>query len=219
MKAEYICHMGDDKFIANVARVSFDKWGDGDFITREMLEKGSDEALLQYLSKKDHWTPYAHPHVSLRVSAPIPIRTQCFKHKVGFVENEISRRYVSYSPDVFTPESFRSAPEGSIKQGSGEDHDRSGAFINEYNRICADLVSAYEEMIADGVCPEQARFILPQGVETQWIWTGSLYAYARFYRQRTDSHSQKEIQDLARMIGEIIEPLFPVAWRELTRNV
>jgi thymidylate synthase (FAD) len=73
-------------------------------------------------------------------------------------------------------------------------------------------------MIFDGVCPEQARFILPQGCMVNWIWTGSLAAYARFYRQRTDPHAQKEVQQLARLIGDQIEPLFPVSWRALTNG-
>jgi thymidylate synthase (FAD) len=73
-------------------------------------------------------------------------------------------------------------------------------------------------MIADGVCPEQARFVLPQGCEVQWIWTGNLYAFANFYLKRTDPHAQKEIQDLARMVGDIIEPLFPVSWKALTNG-
>ena len=74
----------------------------------------------------------------------------------------------------------------------------------------------YEAMIEDGVAPEQARFVLPQGVEVSWYWTGSLAAFARVYNQRTDSHAQGEIQDLAREMGALIKPLFPVSWAALT---
>lgn len=76
----------------------------------------------------------------------------------------------------------------------------------------------YEHMIADGICPEQARFILPQGCEVNWVWTGSLYAFANAYNQRSDSHAQKEVQDLFAQVDSIIDPLFPVAWRALTRG-
>ena len=74
-------------------------------------------------------------------------------------------------------------------------------------------------MIVDGICPEQARFVLPQGVEVNWVLTGSLYAFANLYNQRSDSHAQKEIQDVARMIDDIISPLYPVSWRALTKGV
>ena len=58
---------------------------------------------------------------------------------------------------------------------------------------------------------------LSQGVEVNWIWTGNLYAFANFYLKRTDSHAQKEIQDLTKQVGNLIEPLFPVSWAALTR--
>ena len=73
-------------------------------------------------------------------------------------------------------------------------------------------------MIEQGVSPEQARFILPQGVMTEWVWTGSLLAFARFYKLRTGITAQKEIQELATMVGKIIEPLYPVSWQALTRQ-
>jgi len=78
------------------------------------------------------------------------------------------------------------------------------------------MIRIYLEGIDQGVCPEQMRFFLPQGVEANWVWTGSLYAYANFYNQRSDSHAQKEIQELASQVNEIIAPLYPVSWRALT---
>ena len=162
-----------------------------------------------------HWTPFAHTAITLRMQAPVPIRTQCFKHKQGFTENEESRRYVTKTPELFVPEFFREASEDK-KQGSGGRHPRGAYWVDAYDYITGRCLAIYEEMIEDGVCPELARFVLPQGVEVQWIWTGNLASYARFYNQRTDSHAQKEIQDLAKMVGEIIEPLFPVSWKALT---
>lgn len=72
-------------------------------------------------------------------------------------------------------------------------------------------------LIADDVAPEQARFVLPQGVIVNWIWTGSLAAYSRFYKQRTDPHAQREVQVIAEMVGAEIEKLFPVSWKALTK--
>lgn len=80
------------------------------------------------------------------------------------------------------------------------------------------MIEMYENMIADGICPEQARFGLPQGCEVNWVWTGSLYAFANFYNQRADSHAQKEIRDLAEEVNQIIAPLYPVSWAALTQG-
>lgn len=222
MRVEYIDHMGSDLSVVNAARVSFDKVSDWVYENDEWdgpLWKLSeaDAKLITYLAKHDHWTPFAHTSISLRMQAPVPIRTQCFKHKQGLVENEESRRYIRSRPVLFVPDNLRSAPTNGAKQGSSGVHPKSNHWLNQYEWVCKEAITLYERMIADGICPEQARFVLPQGVEVNWVWTGNLYAFANFYLKRTDPHAQKEIQKLALMVGEIIEPLFPISWKALTQ--
>lgn len=233
MKAEYVNHMGDDLEVVNAARVSFDKeseweedealgcinWPNCDVVGCHWSSyslKADDTKLIKYLAKHDHWTPFAHTAIKLRMQAPVPIRTQCFKHKQGLVENEESRRYISSTPKLFVPDEFRMAPTNGAKQGSSGTHAASNEWLGIYTVHAMRMIDLYERMIEEGVCPEQARFVLPQGCEVQWIWTGNLYAFANFYNKRTDAHAQKEIQDLARMVGDIIKPLFPVSWKALT---
>lgn len=215
MQAQYITHMGDDLMVANVARVSFDKEST-EFTTREMMEKGSDQGIIEFLARENHWTPFGHPQIQLRMKAPVPIRTQCFKSKIGFVENEESRRYIKTTPELYVPEEFRMKPEGSIKQGSAGVHPKNDMWRSFYLETCERAIDMYEAMIADGVAPEQARFILPQGCQVNWIWTGSLQAFARFVNLRKDPHAQKEVQELADQVSEIIKPLYPYSWAALT---
>jgi len=227
---ELVDYMGSDLTVANAARVSFDsesKWGRIDGHGHGELSE-RDGKLIRYLAKHNHWTPFAHPQITLRIKAPISIRTQCFKHKQGFVENEISRRYVDFTPEFYHPK-WRHRPDRNAKQGSGgwlECHDSggetSGGFATHplyrsYESIMKQSLSTYEELIASNVAPEQARFVLPQAMYTEWYWTGSLAAYARFYKQRIDEHAQWEIQQYAEAVDKIIEPLFPVSWAELTK--
>lgn len=208
MKVELLDFMGDDNAIVDAARVSFSK-------RASQFTQEQNERLIKYLARHNHEMPFAHTAIKVRVKAPISIRTQCFKHKVGFVENEVSRRYVTDKPEIFLP-TFRNAPTGNIKQGSGDIHDGNTEWQKVYQEYCKNAIDLYNKMIVHDIAPEQARFVLPQGVMTEWIWTGSLLAFARFYNLRSDSHAQKEIQELAKMIGDIIAPLFPVSWRALT---
>lgn len=221
MKAQYVDHMGSDLSVVNAARVSFDKTSDWDWIDDDLggypVLKDADARLIRYLARHNHWTPFAHTSVTLRMQAPVPIRTQCFKHKQGLVENEESRRYINSTPELYVPSVFRSKPEGSAKQGSAGDHPRSHEWRQQYRMAGEFAIRLYEDMIRDGVCPEQARFVLPQGCEVNWIWTGNVYAFANFYLKRTDPHAQQEIQRLAHEVGSIIEPLFPITWAALTR--
>nr|DAH75777.1 MAG TPA: Thymidylate synthase complementing protein [Caudoviricetes sp.] len=248
--AEYIDHMGDDKRVVDVARISFGPM-------KKVTTPEQDASLIRFLANgvtsKDkeqiinwiiegidphyiddpvetarqlyedirhqavHWTPFAHTAITLRMKAPIPIRTQCFKHKQGLVENEESRRYISATPEIFIPE-FRQKPEGSIKQGSDGIHEANDYWKRQYIAQTQHAVRLYEMMISDGVAPEQARFVLPQGVMVNWIWTGNLLAFANFFNKRSDSHAQQEIQDLAHAVAAIVEPLFPVSWAALTKS-
>ena len=173
------------------------------------------DILMEYKNRATHWTPFAHTSVSLRMKAPVPIRTQCFKHKQGLVENEESRRYISSRPELYIPE-FRLKPEGSIKQGSGGIHPHNAYWVHRYIQECTYMIDMYEDMIANSIAPEQARFVLPQGVEVNWIWTGNIYAYAQFYLKRNEPHAQKEIQELAQQVSDVVGPLFPKAWKALT---
>jgi thymidylate synthase (FAD) len=243
MKATYENHYLSDRDVANYARQSFAKLADNfteaqnnkliQFLARGMSsgdwEKLINEVigcssikqakeLAAYLrSIPEHWVPFGHPHISLRMQAPIPIRVQCFKHKIGFVESEESRRYISGKPEYYVPTFFRAAAEY-VKQGSGDIHLNNNDWTSSYTNWCEKTIRLYEHMISDGVCPEQARFVLPQGCEVNWVWTGSLYAYANFYNQRSNSHAQKEIQELAEAVSKIIEPLYPISWKALTKG-
>jgi thymidylate synthase (FAD) len=85
-----------------------------------------------------------------------------------------------------------------------------------YDNACQDALDAYDELLKQGVAPEQARGILPQATYTEWWWTGSLAAYSRVYAQRIDAHAQWEVQEYAKAMGELIEPLFPVSWKALS---
>lgn len=208
MQAELIDFMGSDNSVVNAARVSFANQGDNE------RSEADNEKLIRYLAKHNHWTPFAHTSITVRVRAPVPVRTQCFKHKCGFVENEESRRYISGTPTFFVPE-FR-IQAANKKQGSGGLHPDNTKLQKAYRDSVNSAIQDYEDMLDSGVAEEQARFLLPQGCEVNWYWTGSLAAFARFYNQRTDSHAQKEIQDLAKEIGALIEPLYPICWKELT---
>lgn len=222
-QALYVDHMGNDLSVVRAAKVSFaDNETVQEFIT-DIKAQGSDckshEALIRYLATHHHWTPFAHTAITLRVRAPIPIRTQCFKHKVGFVENEESRRYINSSPDYFVPV-WRKSVENK-KQGSGENFSVliQNLEDSQYKNHVLRCIEEYEDALERGICEEQARLYLPQGCVVNWYWTGSLAAFARMYKQRTDPHAQVEIQELAKLISKAIQPLFPVSWKALVGDV
>ena len=245
MKVEYVNHMGDDITVVNSARVSFAKFSEGvgfDEIVEHVDEDGEctlhafipnvkdgDKKLIRYLAKHNHFTPFTHEMVTLREKVPIFVARQRFKHVVGFSYNEVSRRYVSDVPDFHVPETngWRTRPE-KVKQGSSTTdfvtHFKE-PFMNgltsplleeEYMTHIIKSTRLYTEMISSGVCPEQARMVLPQSMMTEYFVTGSLYAWARAYNLRKSSTAQLEIRELADEWNRILGALYPISWEALT---
>ena len=218
MKVDYIDHMGDDLSVVNAARVSFDKESEWDYGVDgyEGHLKQGDAKLISYLATHGHWSPFAHTSISFRFKAPIFVARQLVKHQVGLTWNEVSRRYVDSPPELWWPEKWRKAAEN-VKQGSSDEE----FFSKDMDCFCLNSELSlwnYKALIEQGMCPEQARMFLPLNTMTEWIWTGSLYAWARVWKQRTYSTAQKETQDCVKLIGPTMERLFPVSWAALIKG-
>ena len=210
MHAILIDSMGDDLTVVNSARVSFAKY------VEEFTER--DTKLLKYLADHNHWTPFSHVTASFQVSAPIFVARQLMKSCVGFAVNEVSRRYIDDEAAFWSPadheDTWRSRHTNK-KQGSAGAHPRSREHQMAYMIAVAQAKQCYEDMIADGVAPEQARAVLPQGTYTTWIWTASLAAYARMCKLRLQSDAQTETRVIAEAISEQLRAVAPVSWEVL----
>lgn len=209
MQVTTLDYMGSDNDVVNAARVSFSKH-------HKNYSAEDNAKLIGYLASHNHWSPFAHQFVKLRIKAPIFVARQLVKHQIGFAWNEVSRRYVDSKPEFYEPAVWRRKAEN-VKQGSSDQDadltDFAKMWLADYAN---DATCLYKMLLDQGVCLEMARMVLPQSMMTEWIWTGSLFAWARMYKLRADSHSQRETQEIAKLVGEAIEPLFPVSWGVLT---
>jgi len=228
IKAELINWLGNDLTVVNAARVSFDKASEWDLVTTPVdytdeagdhivaesryALKEADKRLITYLARHNHFTPFTHSAITLHESAPIFVARQRFKHVVGFVYNEVSRRYVDTQPEFYLPEVWRGRASDKKQGSSTEAIDIPRQEVVE---LYENAVAWYDYLIGEGVCPEQARMVLPQSMMTSYYVTGSLAAFARAYKLRSDEHAQAEIRDLAKEWDRIIRPLFPVSWSAL----
>ena len=205
---ELLDHMGDDLAVVNAARVSMHK--------ESLTLCADDEKLIRYLAKHNHWTPFAQVQFKFRISMPIFVARQYFRHQVGLLRNETSRRYVDNPPEFWNPNGAWRGRAEHVKQGSGDLLIGRHTAQTIYENAIDVAARSYELLLDRDVCPEQARAVLPQSMMTEFIETGSLAAYARIYGLRTDPHAQKEIQDYALAIGEHIEKIVLVSWNALT---
>jgi thymidylate synthase (FAD) len=227
IKVELLDHMGSDLSVVNAARVSFDKessWeygSEGDLTfefgmtttaTRRKLSD-KDQKLIHYLAKHKHISPFGHCFLSFRVTAPVFVARQLVKHK--FLRwNEVSRRYVDSEPYFYAPEVWRKKAD-SVKQGSSSEPVNNDSTGYLWWLVNDQALTSYKRLLSLGVCPEQARMVLPQSMMTSWIWSGSLDAFIDMCRLRLDKHTQYETRMVAEGVAEKIAEHFPISWQAL----
>ena len=231
IKVTYIDHMGSDLSVVNAARVSFGKKSEWelecDCVTdsscmeigcdcgnpntaRQLSER--DTKLIKYLAKHGHTSPFGHAFASFHVKAPIFVARQLVKHK--FLRwNEISRRYVDDEPEFYEPNEWRGRADDK-KQGSGTALADQDIHIGTTQRI---VFMLYESMLNKGVCPEQARMVLPQSTMTEWYWSGSLDAFIDMCNLRCKLDTQYETRLVAEYILSEMINLFPVSVEALRK--
>ena len=202
--------LGTDIDIVNAARVSYDKE------SKEMSPR--DKKLLKFLWNEGHTSPFRHSALTFEVYAPLMVARQHWKYAVAstFVDdqngwNESSRRYITEVPSFYVPSSFRAAPENS-KQGSGEplNNDLQAGFKFELESLIERSESLYNRALKLGMCAEQARLFLPAyGMYVRYRWTTSLHGVLNFLEQRLEHDAQKEIQEYAVAVKELVKNAFP----------
>jgi thymidylate synthase (FAD) len=213
---ELLGYFGDDLMVVNAARVSFNKY-------KKILDY-SDERLIRFLIKRKHTSPLRHPQLQFRISCPVYVERQLFKHQVGMSANSISARYVDFSDSYTSIKTWRKQSTSS-KQGSEGEVDDQKTCRELENNVINLCRNTYNKLLELGVSKEQARTILPLNLNTTFIWTGSLLAYLHLFNLRIKSDAQAETREVAEaMLDSVINlkdrPFSKVitAWQEL-KNV
>lgn len=212
IEVTFIDKMGSDLSVVNAARVSFAK--ESDWMPRvhngeALVLQQKDDKLIKYLAREKHKSPFNHTNVTFRVKAPIFVARQLQKHEY-MPWNEVSRRYVDEEPEFYVPDVWRGRS-ADKKQGS-EGEVKSNFSIHYYHEKAW---QAYDQLLNEGVAPEQARMILPQSMMTEWWWSGTVFAFAKMCSLRCKSDTQLETQEVANLIDEKMATLFPISWEAL----
>jgi thymidylate synthase (FAD) len=195
-EVELLSHFGDDLMIVNIARVSYGKQ------VTSFEEK--DIKLINYLVKHKHTSPFRHPQLQFRITCPIYVERQLFKHQVGLSANSISGRYVDFSDTYSRIDEWRKQSKSS-KQGSDGAIEEQLAASEIEAGIIGYCKTAYQRLIELGVSKEQARTILPLNLNTSFIWTGSMLSFIHLFNLRIKPDAQQETREVAQMMLDQIK--------------
>ena len=209
---EVIDSLGTDLTVVNSARVSFGK-------RKETYDK-SDRALVRYLAKHKHFSPFRHMVVQFHLKAPEFVMRQWYKHVVGIETtssyptkdhawNEISGRYTPVS-DYYIPEIWRKQSQDNKQASEGElDKLQQKRMSHLYERYLFEVERVYDTMVDAGMAKEQARVVLPLSQYTEVYWTASFQAIMNFIDLRDEKTAQWEIQQYAKCLKEIMYEIYP----------
>lgn len=195
-----IDHLGSEATTVNAARVSFGK------LKTEMDER--DVTLLKYLIENKHTSPLEHIVFTFSIHCPLFVRGQWHRHRT-WSYNEISRRYTEINMECYTPPKLRKQAESNRQASIADDSFEDEALrkaIEQHNQASLKL---YEDLLASGVCREQARGVLPQNMMVTFWGTVDLANLLHFLELRDSEHAQWEIREYARAIKKLIKPIIP----------
>ena len=199
-------YMGSDESIVQAARVSYGKG------TKKIHE---DRGLIRYLMRHRHTTPFEMCEIKLHVRVPMDAWRQWVRHRAVSI-NEYSTRYSlaidaaqRTQPGEWRQQSTgnRQGSAGTMDEAAGANFTKSEAELHTLSR------RLYNERIEAGVAREQARKDLPLSTYTEAYWKCDLHNLLHFLSLRMDEHSQLEIRQFARTIGdEIVSKWCPMTW-------
>lgn len=207
--------MGDDAAVLQAARTSTGASSRGE---------EADRALLRYLFRHRHDTPFEAANIKLVIRLPIFVERQMVRHRASWT-NEVSARYTTLPEEFYLPPVSRvQRQSASNKQGSGDHIGELQAFKfrGDYEANMSSAFNLYSQWSEHGdAAKELARINLPVGTYTQKMWGTSLRMLLHFLTLRVDPHAQWEIRQYANVIAGILEDWAPwtyEAWQDYEVN-
>lgn len=203
-------HMGDDLSVVRSARVSYDA-----------APRGNDDtALIGYLMRNRHTSPFESVNFTFEVKAPIFVFRQWHRHRT-WSYNEVSARYTELPEEFYVPERGKIGKQSTDnKQMRVDDELTMGASATILGLIRNSNEAsflAYKGLIASGTPRELARSVLPVGTYSKMFASVDLHNLFHFCKLRLHPHAQYEIRVYAEAMLNLIEPIVPVcvaAWRK-----
>jgi len=189
-----------DSAIVQAARVSYS--GEGNKSVR------SDEALIRYLMRHQHNTPFEMVEFKFYIKMPIFVARQHFRHRTASI-NEISARYSKINTEYFVPSTYRSQSTVNKQCSDGPiDLDTT-----PQTDACEQAFKVYNQLLDEGCSRELARCHLPQSTYTEFFWKINLHNLLHYLQLRMAPDAQQEIREYAQAIFDRIQPIIPITAR------
>lgn len=203
--------LADDLSVVNAARVSFGRY------TSLMTE--ADKALINFLMRERHGSPFEHNMFRFHVKAPIFVTREWFRHRIGWSYNEYSGRYAEIQRDHYRPHiadlRTQVGKPGSYSFDPMEDTDDVLQTISD---AIDSAHRTYQWLIRKGVAKELARIVIPVGTFTEFYATCNARSLMHFLSLRAAESAQKEIRMFAEDLESHFQQQMPYTYEAFIQN-
>jgi thymidylate synthase (FAD) len=164
----------------------------------ELLDALTDEAarrVLRTILASGHLSALEHASYTFAIDGVSRALThQLVRHRLASY-NQQSQRYVTYAedPEFITPPDVKVDPEARAVY----DEATSAAF------------AAYRRLLDLGMAAEDARYVLPNAMETKIVVTMNIRELLHFFELRCCKRAQWEIRELALEMLALVMPTAP----------
>ena len=195
-----------EKTMAYIARVSNPKNQDNDDYSR----------LLSYCIKHEHWSVFEQSFMTLQIETNRGIAAQILRHR-SFTFQEFSQRYADSSllGNIPLPELRRQ----DVKNRQNSISDLPEELKEKFNKKIADnfrnAFNLYEELLANDIAKECARFVLPLATPTRIYMSGSCRSWIHYINLRSAHGTQEEHKIIALNCKSIFKDSFPIVSKSL----
>jgi len=182
-----------ERAIAAAARLCYAPVG-----AAELTETMSDDAVrrvLKTIITSGHTSALEHASYTFAIDGVSRALThQLVRHRLASY-NQQSQRYVTYAeePTFVTPPSVAEDP----------------AVAAAFAAATRAAFDAYRALVDAGVPAEDARYLLPNAMETKIVVTMNIRELFHFFELRCCKRAQWEIRDLALSMLALVEPTAP----------
>lgn len=183
--------MASDKAVVDAARVS----------SGSKSDPVADPALINYLMRDRHGSPFEHNAFTFYIEAPIFVFREFMRHRIASY-NEESGRYKQLEPVFYIPDEDRELQQvgkpGAYTFTEGT-YEQKMMVPAELKRVCTEAYTSYEKMLKKGVAREVARMSLPVNIYSSMYVTINARSLMNFISLRSQkqgtypSFPQKEI--------------------------
>ena len=176
--------------------------------------------LLKYCIKHQHWSVFEQAHMTVEIETTRGLAAQILRHR-SFTFQEFSQRYAATNLLADEIPMFDLRHQDTKNRQNSTDDVPKNKKQDLQEKIAEHFVEAmdlYNELLANDIAKECARFVLPLATPTRLYMTGSVRSWVHYIDLRSAHGTQKEHMEIAEMCRDIFKKEFPICSEALEWN-